>query len=173
MYVGYSMEHVGAVEDQIWPLVDSQTASPEVQTIPSEDSVSVNGRHLAVPYNNYLIVSRLPNFLDPRFPDLVRAHRATPHLTVFEGANGIGTRAVDLLLSAAGLRSLEDAADKLDGARNFQLLFEVYGPSSFPFGLHRFTRIRFVAAHDLSDVDTTAWQEAHRYARARIARPVR
>jgi hypothetical protein len=166
---GYIMEDVGPTKESVWPLIDRLDRSSVLDMIPTDEYINVDGERLRVPGNNYLIATRVPNYLDPGFPTILRRGLPWPHLLVFEGANGIGTRAVELLSSAAGLQALQDAVDELDGAREFQLLFEAYAPQRDVIsGFHRFSRIRLVAAHKVTNVEDQVWEGLHNYAQSRI-----
>ena len=132
--VGWRMEEQGFVSTVNWIVRD--TMMPNAKPICAERSngtvLDKNGNLTHQLLTNHLIVTRVPNYLHPNFGSLPREE--WPYLVLFQGMHGIGTRAVELLLTGHGLPVLEEAAHKLNGAREYQLLFEVGDVGEIPDG---------------------------------------
>lgn len=155
--IGWVMEHVGPVPGWRWPIVDD--LRPQDQWyVPTDDvPITITDERgdkytLRRPGNNYLVVTRLPNFLHSSFAQVEKlkdlALGVFPKIVVIEGTNGIGTRAAELLINQQGVSELEKAKERLDDSIAFQLLFRVSGLKpvtdlSSP-DFDRFTRIELV-----------------------------
>jgi hypothetical protein len=72
--------------------------------------------------SDYLIVTRLPNFLSPDFDEAKPDEWS--YLLVIGGGHGFGTRAIELLLRPDNMSILEALAEQLRNEQVFQILFE-------------------------------------------------
>ncbi|MBR0851717.1 hypothetical protein JQ543_28535 [Bradyrhizobium diazoefficiens] len=111
----------------------------------SRDHVEFGQERVAVPNTNDLLITRLPNFLSSSY----KADRATHpgawgRLVVVQGTHGIGTRAVQLLLTDKGKAPLLAMKAQVSNAQAFQSHFKVSKPEVTQGGFHRFTNIEHV-----------------------------
>jgi hypothetical protein len=135
--------------------------------------MSVDGKSVRRPSTNYIIATRLPNFMDKRFARVIerRSLPFAPRLLVIEGANGIGTRAAELLVQPDGLHALEDARRRLGGhCTAFQVLFKVSILSEPDEG--DFDRFKHIECEEVADLEPYIRLEdytlAHRRAWAKL-----
>jgi len=98
--------------------------------------------------NNYLLVTRLPNILGSGRPVL------------FEGNNGIGTRAAELLLDASAAQYLRAIDDEVGAHQPFQALFEATTIEATKNG-HRMTKLHEPIIHpiEISEAQYSAARE--------------
>src|SRR4030095_3540145 len=90
-------------------------------------------------------VTRLPNFLSSEYKEDNGSQPATwGRLVVIQGTHGIGTRAIELLLTNKGKAPLLAMKAQLSNAPAFQSHFKVSTPEQAPDGFHRFTEIEHV-----------------------------
>jgi len=168
--IGYVYEGWGPRSSAAWPIqeIDLATGKPSKLWMPEtgSETVTIKDVRFPVPHDNYLCVTRLPNFLSTEF-DAAGTSGRWPHLLVISGGNGIGTRAAGLLTSSAGVEALRDAEVALGGAREFQVLFRAHGLQRAGGGFHRLQRIEFVAAQPL---DLIISAERYRLAHERAMR---
>jgi hypothetical protein len=169
--VSYVMEGVGTVFPNNWPLVDTISSRTwEVRTgraipgsRPAEQAYQL--------HDNYLTVTRMPNFLSPAVPKLIRTNtdlESWPQLVNLDGRNSIGTRGAELLTQSEGQTALRDALDATKRfGPSYQLLFRLTNLVSNG-GFSRFSRISFVDAHELR-LPPSVLSAAHRYAQRRLA----
>jgi len=169
--ISWKMEGAGEVGPTVnWPFEDTITGM-RIRPEPGE-MVTVRVQKAYVPKDNYLLITRLPNFLSPDFGELLSLDPSVwPHLLVFEGSHGIGTRAAELLVSSVGLKALQEAERELRGATEFQVLFRVTG---FDLGLNDLTGESFHKFHQIELLDDGVWpldflddniyRRAHEYA---------
>lgn len=137
------MEGVGPVATVNWHYVDTKKRK-RIRPEPGK-RITVKEGDAYIPRDNYLLVTRLPNFLTSDFEELLQLDPSVwPHLLVFEGNHGLGTRAAELLVGSAGLKALEEAKSELRGATEFQVLFRVTGIELTDKGFHRFHKIELV-----------------------------
>ncbi len=167
--IAYIMPGGRPTSSTAWPIADVRKGRVDhyykVRVGPKR--LSVQGQELRTLASNFLVVTQLPNFVAV---DLSTMHRAAwPYMLVFDGSNGIGTRASQLLTRPRGLEALQDAAAQLRGARYFQLLFEVYGLRRNIRGFHRFSSVRLVDAQPLDKISLKTYRAAHLYAQRRLA----
>jgi hypothetical protein len=169
--ISWEMEGVGAVgPTSNWPFEDTKTGT-RITPEPG-DKVPVKGQEAYVPKDNYLLITRLPNFVAPDFGELLsRDPSVWPHLLVFEGSHGLGTRAAELLVSSVGLKALQEAERELRGTTGFQVLFRVTGldwelNDLTGKGFHKFHQIELVddGVWPLNFLDTNIYRRAHEYA---------
>lgn len=121
---------------------------------------------MSLPSENYLLVTKLPNFLSSKRQG---NPSSWPQLLVFEGNNGLGTRAVELLLQPAGLEGLDHVKSRLQGATAFQTLFRVYDIELTTQGFHRFRKIEPLDwAIEPLKVDEHTYEKAHKKAISRL-----
>lgn len=169
--VAFHMEGVTGSRAAIgWPLIDR--FSDELVGAPAtnrRDTIVVNDRRVRLVKSNFVLLTRLPNYLDPDFAEVADKPNEWPHMLVVEGGNGIGTRAAELLATASGLAALHDASVALDGAHEFQVRFEAYDVDLDLRGFHRFRSIRYVDSYRLPR--TTPYAAASDYAQRRLASP--
>ncbi|WP_448623564.1 hypothetical protein [Geodermatophilus sp. URMC 64] len=172
--VAYNYEGVGPRRTAAWPVVelDMQSGKATHYYIPrlSRESVDVQEQSLPLPSDNYLYITRLPNFLDENFdPDRRDNWR---HMLLFSGSNGIGTRAAELLITSGGLDQLEEASRSLGGSREFQILLRAHQPVEENGGYHRFTRLEFIGAQPLDNlVSIENYRSAYERAQQRLKSP--
>ncbi len=130
------------------PLLDGQRNRLLIPK-PSSEFRPVRGEQLRVPYDNYLIITRIPNFLsekfDERYPDLWGS------LVSIQATHGIGTRAVGLLLTHKGKDPLLKMKDAISDARAFQAVFRVSKPEVDSNGIDNFKNIEYTCSAVLDD----------------------
>jgi hypothetical protein len=171
--MGYVVDSLGARGAGAWPLVDVNMETGKTKRLllpePSDEIVAVSGRKAFVPLHNYLLVTRLPNFLDPRIDQWLELDRSQwPHILAIEGTHSIGTKAAELLASSGGLEALTQAEHDVHGATEFQLLFRVTRICTTFQGIHRFRRVEFVDAQRLDAIGASTYQLAHMTAMRRL-----
>jgi hypothetical protein len=112
---------------------------------PSRDYVDIGPERIAVPDTNDLLITRLPNFLSVAYRrDEGKTPNAWGRLVVVQGTHGIGTRAVELLLTHKGKDPLLAAKKEIANARAFQSHFRVSKPELTSAGYHRFKNIEHI-----------------------------
>lgn len=126
--IGWSLEGVGRVATVNWPYID--TYKPGKRYRPEPDyrtgrQIGVHGERAYLPRSNYLLITRLPNFLVRDLQDLPEDPSIWPHLLMIEGNHGLGTRAVELLVQKPGLGALRDVPREVRSSHAFQVLFRV------------------------------------------------
>jgi excisionase family DNA binding protein len=93
--IAYRYPDGGPRATAAWPIVEVDTKTGRVERLwtpgASKETLRIKGRDVSLPYDNYLYLSRLANFLDDRF-DATSDRNQWPHLLVIGGSNGIGTR---------------------------------------------------------------------------------
>jgi excisionase family DNA binding protein len=158
--IGWRLEHVGPVATVNWAIMDTvrkRTLRPQpssnVLMVPSTDAASLSTIEAHLPADNYLVVTRLPNFLHPDF--LQQSSDEWCRLVAFAGNHGLGTRAANLLTDTRGLRLLESAKAVTRGSTAFQLLFratdlDVVADPDMDF--HMFASLELEEIHVLDDV---------------------
>jgi excisionase family DNA binding protein len=168
--VGWHLEGVGPVSTVPWPYIDTTGGIDSL--IPKLDKkFKVNGGDAYLPRNNYLLVTKLPNFLSARRQgDPI----TWPKMVVFEGNNGLGTRGAELLLQHEGLRALEHLDTTLKkkgatGASAFQAIFEVSDIEETHDKFHRFRNIELLeeSIHRL-DISKQTYERAYMKLKDRI-----
>lgn len=177
--VGWDMQNQGPRASYNWPFVCTDPSRPWRLLTPEygPDTVTVDrgGEVEVVPVlrTNYLLVTRLPNFLAPNFEQIVASSPPEdwPHLTVFEGNHGVGTRGVELLIAVEGLRPLELLSGRLEGAPTFQAVFLLGDIQRAAGGFHKPYSIELLDAAPLRLKDSV-YLAAHRYASRRLAGPL-
>lgn len=122
--VGWNLERVGRVTTTNWGLIDTASDKP-IYGATGDEFTDKDGRKGHYIQSNFLIVTRLPNFLSRDFA--TTPPEEWPTLVVFQGMHGIGTRAIELLSAGEGLQALRDARKGLGGCGQFQLKFTVSG----------------------------------------------
>lgn len=164
----YGMGRGRVAQTKNWPIVDlavpdQPLVSARVRLTAEERAslppLTVPSRQAFRPESNWLIITRVPNFLDPHF--LRYDTFARPTLLVVEGVNGVGTRAAELLVQEAGLGALEDFSREKGAHEYFQALFEAYDYEPVSNGTHRFRRIGYEDLH-LLPAETAPYMRAHR-----------
>ena len=126
-----------------WPFMDKMCPDNPVTPKPGkflEEIMDQQGetRGVHLPLDNYLLVTRLPNYLGG---DRQGMPSSWPQLLVFEGNNGIGTRGAELLWQPVGVEALEELKKKLEGATAFQGMFRL---SKIDEDSHRFLDIELL-----------------------------
>jgi hypothetical protein len=165
--IGWCLENVGLVSSANWPFIDTKTG--KWITVRPGDRITVGEEDAYVPNDNYLLVTRLPNFLAPDFENMLSFERYLwPHLLMFDGTHGLGTRAAELLIESGGLGVLEHVKDKLGGATAFQALFKVTDIGRTDEGFHRFHAIEPVEVATLDHITNETYRKAHEYAMERL-----
>jgi hypothetical protein len=145
---GADSSHAALIERN-WPIVDSLTG--EVIRPALGEAVEVEGKKAFRPRDNYLVVTRIPNFLDPHFTALIEKDWTSwPWLLIFSGTHGPATKAVELLIEDVGLDVLESINKKLRSARAFQVLCRVGRLERDSWGTHKFRRIELCDVHRLN-----------------------
>jgi hypothetical protein len=167
-YVGWLIDDKG-VRTHNWTIVAAQDKSefyrPRThlrETIPvTVDVASVETRLLQ---EDYLLVTHLPNYVNPLFAEIVKKWDVPewPRLTIFGGAHGLGTMAVELLMGKEGLTALERFEEAVGGAVAYQAIFRV-GDIERDGGFHRANSVEFVKAASLplSQVTESHYLSAH------------
>lgn len=111
-----------------------------------EAEVEVEGRLFPRLLSNNLLITKLPNFLDPHFKNYapVDLDGVVPSIVIFAGNNGVGTRALELLLETSGRSLLTHLATSLRGLNAWQVMLRVSSPetTSYGCGYDRFTDIQ-------------------------------
>lgn len=122
--------------------------------------MSIDSGDAFLPADDFLLVTRLPNFLSPDFENLLQLDPSQwPQILVFQGIHGIGTRAAELLLGASGLHALHSINTGRDKTPAFQALFRVTDVDLTGGGFHKFHKIEAVEVVSL-DIDTNHYQLA-------------
>lgn len=170
--IGWKMENVGPVTTVNWYIVDTKhprrTRRP--MPFPNRQVVTSKGDKGHIPRDNYLLITSLPNFLSPDIRDFRRLNPAAwPRILVIEGNHGLGTRAVELLLTSDGLRQLQETKTALKGATEFQVLFHVRSIDETRGGFHRFTEIELDDVERMDHIGIDIYQKANRAALKRMA----
>ncbi|MGY1683926.1 hypothetical protein [Geodermatophilus sp. SYSU D01176] len=125
--IGWEMEGVGPVATVNWPLVDAKNDGRLRRPRPSATGITIKGQTAYLPDENWLLITRLPNFLHSKFPieSGSRDPSYWPSLLVIEAAHGVGTRAAELLADQNALPMLEELETAVKGVEYFQALFIV------------------------------------------------
>jgi hypothetical protein len=169
--VGWKMEGEGYVSTVNWILNDTKTGRPVWAQSSDTPATDRDGNKTHQLTNNHLVVTRLPNYLHPDFLSYSADDR--PHMTFFQGMHGLGTRAVELLLTGYGLPALTAAQSAVENTHAYQLLFEVGDVRELPDGrggeLHVCHSIDLVD-YDILDqrLDDIAYHNAHNTAQRRL-----
>jgi hypothetical protein len=176
------MEGVGPVLVPLWSVICTDPNKPWGKEL----TLSVNNRKkievyhegrfesLPILSDNYLVVTKLPNFLSLDFADILKKEgdvSTLPSMLVFDGMNGIGTRAVELLTQPEGLKQLERIKNEVSQLPAFQLLFrvsdfELTGEGDKAF--HKANTIELIDDPVPIDPDPAIYQKAHEYAMPRL-----
>ena len=169
--VHYVMEGVGSVFPNNWPLVDTISSRTwEVRTGRAVPSPRPADKAYQL-QDNYLTLTRMPNFLSPAAPKLIRTEadaKSWPQLVALDGRNSIGTRGAALLAQSAGQGALNDALDAIKRfGPSYQLLFRLTNLVTNS-GFSQFSRISFVEAHEIQ-LSPALLTAAHRYSQRRLA----
>lgn len=168
--VFYMMEKVGPVSPSNWPLIDTHRAEPWVV----ETGTRLGGLAYDLPTywlrDNYLTITRIPNFLSVRGADLLSRQTELarwPQLVILDGRNGLGTRGAELLTMTTGDEALRGAAHAI---RNFgsayQLLFRLTNLAT-DAAFSRFVGIEFIDAFEIH-IDQGVLARAFAYAQRRL-----
>lgn len=167
--IAYSMGSGRMAFTTNWPLYDRQ--KQEVQVPEPGNRVKTQDGNLYGPGQNFLILTRLANFLDPTFgakvdiPNMPR--HSWPTMLVIDGTHGPGTRGIELLLGDDGPDILEDIAHNLAGADSYQILLVLSGLVGAGGGLQRFKQVERVEVQPLH-IDRATYRAAHDYAQRRL-----
>jgi len=164
--VGWNLEGVGPVSTVNWPYIDVKRGEELIIPDLGGGKIEVNEEDVYLPFENHLLVTRLPNFLSSKR----QGHPSSwPQMLFFQANNGIGTRAAELLLQPAGLEALEHVKSKLQGATAFQALFRVYDPELTWGNFHRFRKIEPLDwAIEPLNIDDQTFERAHKKAIERM-----
>jgi hypothetical protein len=178
---GVKMEGVGSVAVLNWYVVctDSRRSQREIipelslyETVPVRRGRSIE--YVPAFLDNYLLVTRLPNFLSLDFTRFLEEETDMSQwssMVIFAGMNGIGTRAVELLTQPEGLALLQSIKNIVNQMPAFQLLFRVSNiklMEETDRGFYKANKIDLF--HDPAPIELTpkiCW-EAHKYAMARL-----
>jgi hypothetical protein len=169
--VGWHMEGVGPIAASNWPFVRVDHRTGEHTLIqPTSDVgrlVRAKDRHgnfKLVPQltQNYLLVTRIPNFPSERFEQVLLDRDEWSYLIVFEGNHGIGTRALELLLQSQAYNDLLSLHEALGKSVAFQALFELGALETSPGGFQKFYAISLVDIVRL-DLPDELLLQAHKY----------
>lgn len=148
----------GATRDN-YPVLQSKSSTEDPITLPSGETI---GRIV----DDYLVITRIPNFLSPEFDPNNR--KTWTHMVVFDGGHGTGTRAAELLPASRKLKLLNTIAEKVKGADVFQVVLHV-GEVAEDGGYHKAHDIDLVHRDDIKsivtiDVDSNKWIELKNHA---------
>lgn len=126
-----------------------------------------------LPIDNYLTVTRIPNFVAPSFKNYLHCDRILwPYLLIFDGMHAIGTRATELLVSSSGLKAIKETKTALRQTATYQLLYRITDlhlvkDKSTGEDFHIFHRISLEDVISLDDIDNQTYRKAHDYAKTR------
>jgi excisionase family DNA binding protein len=168
--IGWFGEGFEPVSTVNWPVLDTWTGK-RLRPQPGK-RISIKTGDVHLPVDDYLIVTRIPNYLSSDFEGKLQLDPTVwPYMLVFDGSHGLATRAAELLVSDAGLDALRSARNMLGRASAYQLLFRVTKVELTEGGFHRYQTIQLEDAVCLEDkIDNTTYREANKYAMARIQR---
>jgi hypothetical protein len=166
----------------LWSVICTDPNKPwGRELIPAVDNrekieVYHEGRFESIPSlsDNYLIVTKLPNFLSLNFTDILKEEgdpSTWPSMLVFDGMNGIATRAVELLMQPQGVKLLDSIKNEVSRLPAFQLLFKVsdFEPTDKgDKGFHKAHTIQLWDDPIRLDLDSAIYQKAHDYAMSRL-----
>lgn len=153
-----------------WPLIDTQARQPKVVSVGKRVENNSTRRRTFWLADNYLTITRLPNFLSWRANHLLSTRANTsswPQLVILDGRNGLGTRGAELLTQKAGEEALHNAllaVSKFGSA--YQILLKLTSIST-DTGFSRFTCIEFIDAHEVR-MSHDALKQAYTYAQQRL-----
>ena len=167
--IGWYLETVGLVDTVNWSYVDTYNNNKRI-TPQRGNQIRVTGKDVYEPLDNYLLVTRLPNFLSAK--SLAQSDPGTwPRLVALEGNHGLGTRAAELLKGASGLTALKElrsVGHGLCGATAFQVLFRVTDLELVGRGRNKFHKFHSIELKpdcvQPLDIDTQLYREAHKKA---------
>ena len=173
--IGWHLEGVGEVGTVNWPYIDTYLPGKRYRPEPdyrANRQVLLNAADTTyLPLSNYLLITRLPNFMVQDMSALGDLHpNVWPHLLVVSGNHGLGTRAAELLLEGVGLRALKDAHNELGSSSHaFQVLFrvtdveleETEAENGALLAYHRFHQIELEAAQPLDHIGPSIYRRAH------------
>ncbi|MBV8893821.1 MAG: hypothetical protein JO266_17945 [Acidobacteria bacterium] len=165
-FAAWIIDGIGPVVRPNWPLVDRE--NPKSANIPASQlgsRIQVGDKVGYELVDNYLLITKVPNFFNPSFESEIGLGRKRwSWLLVVEGLHGIGSKAIELLLTKSS-KALEAALLKLGDAQYFQLLFKAFGNING----RRFTTIEFVDADiSLSKVNDADYVKMHKDAQKRL-----
>jgi hypothetical protein len=128
--IGWRLEDGRAVSSPAMPIIDTRAPAEPKAPIPNRSRPirglrRPDGRKVYLPKNNFLIVTRLRNFIAVDPEDPLFEGEDCPSIVLIEGNNGIGTRGFELLSNSNYRPVLKQVARDLNGAREYQLLFEL------------------------------------------------
>lgn len=139
-----------------YPFIDQRTGE---RLAPDPDAdiepVKPNRPRLCSVANNYLLITKLPNFL----------LGGSGNIVVFEGNNGIGTRAAELLIAPESLEQLQHVKSRV-GTKPFQAVFKATAPQRTAQG-DRFTKLSYYDCQDL-DIRPDQFAAAREKVEARL-----
>jgi hypothetical protein len=126
-------------------LLNSDNPKDQHFAVASRNYVQLGQERFAVPNTNDLLITRLPNFLSSSYTDDRGNNPGTwGRLVVVQGTHGIGTRAVQLLLTHKGKAPLLAMKAQVSNAHAFQSHFKVSKPELTLEGFHQFKSIEHV-----------------------------
>jgi hypothetical protein len=176
--VGYLLDGEMPVATSNWPFVCTDERRPVPPLITPEYSakeflrVEHSGRVEMVPIvlDNYLLATRIPNFLAPNFEQIMQtsSREDWPYILVFEGTHGVGTRGVELLLTVKGLDVLDKLRISLNGANSFQAMFWMGDVMRTLGGFHKPNSIKLLDSVPM-DLPDSVYLRAHTYAMGRFS----
>jgi hypothetical protein len=180
--VGWRMQGVGEVASYNWPYLVVDPHGKELgrlTPVPGEELLEVrNGNaieRVPVLASNYLLVTRVPNFLTPAFNRRVQRTNpgGWPSVTIFGGSHGVGTRGLELLTAGANVEVLEELASSIRDAIAFQAMFEVSDIDlQKDEGFHRANSIQLLDVAVLDNyLDDHTLRRACNYATRRLGLP--
>jgi hypothetical protein len=103
-----------------------------------------DGKRVYLPETNYLIITRIPNFLSRAFRTAEGRHPALwGRLVSIQATNGIGTRAAGLLLTEKGKEPLLAMKRDVGDTKAFQAIFLVSNPEKDLNAVDKFTKIEY------------------------------
>jgi hypothetical protein len=172
--MGYVVDGWGPRLAGAWPLMETHLATGRERRLflpeASNEAVASTGVRALVPRDNYLLVTKLVNFLDPDFDRRLTSGSPSdaPHILSIEGTHSIGTRSAELLTDATSVDALSQARRELHGATEFQLLFRAHEVTKTPRGGHRFTALEYVDCQSLEEITVDDYRLAHEPAVRRL-----
>ena len=154
-----------------WPLIDSQKSQLLTVQVGRSVDRGLVARQAFWLEDNYLTITRLPNFLSWRAANLLESNAdlsTWPQLVILDGRNGLGTRGAELLTQPAGEEALRNALQEVGkfAGSAYQVLFKLTCVNTNT-GFSRFTRIDFVDAHEVR-MPQNVLREAHAYAQDQL-----
>ena len=133
----------------------------DMLSVPEDMRPKVGKPNAPVIRTDYLMVTRIPNFLSVNFSNQVNSDaKKLPYLLIFDGLTGLGTRALEPLLADDGMAALHNAKRYLNDASCFQVIFRAHGIYR-DAGFHRTDLIDYEESQGLPE-DPKYYDKSHK-----------